>query len=100
MKAVIGNSIKFTAAIVLTGLVFSSTNVLAQGQNNTTIGEVGHGDAHLTSMGMDDHKQRRMILEAYHEERDSKKVDRFAHEARLQASKYKLSSRTKSETVY
>jgi hypothetical protein len=100
MKAINGNRIVNTTAIVLASLIFSSTNALAHEQTNVTTDEVGHGDSDSTGMRIDDQAHKRMILEESHEKRDSKKVDRFAHEARVQAAKYELNFEANQETIY
>jgi hypothetical protein len=89
MISINGNRIAATLAIVLASLIFSSSCVLDEGQAYLTIDQTGYGDFDLDILRDDDNGYKRTILEASHEERDSKRVNRFAHEARVQAGEYK-----------
>jgi hypothetical protein len=89
MISINGNRIAATLAIVLASLIFSSSCVLDEGQAYLTIDQAGYGDFDLDILHDDDNGYKKTILEASHEERDSKRVNRFAHEARVQAGEYK-----------
>jgi hypothetical protein len=99
MNSINGNRIAVTLAIVLASLIFSSSCVLDDGQTYLTIDQAGYGDFDLDILRDDDNGYKRTILEASHEERDSKRVNRFAHEARVQSGKNRQTYETNSETV-
>ena len=100
MISINGNRIAVTLAIVLASLIFSSSCVLDDGQTYLTIDQAGYGDFDSDILRDDDNRYKRTILEASHEERDSKRVNRFAHDARVQAGEYKQTYGTNSETVH
>ena len=100
MVSINGNRIAVTLAIILASLIFSSSCVLDDGQTYLTIDQAGYGDFDSDILRDDDKGYKRTILEASHEERDSKRVNRFAHEARVQAGKHKQTNGTNSETVH
>ncbi len=99
MISINGNRIAVTLAIVLASLIFSSSCVLDDGQTYLTSDQAGYGDFDSDILRDDDNGHKRTILEASHEERDSKRVNRFAHEARVQSGKYRQTYETNSETV-
>jgi hypothetical protein len=99
MISVNGNRVAVTLAIVLASLIFSSSCVLDDGQTYLTIDQAGYGDFNSDILHDDDNSYKRTILEASHEERDSKRVNRFAHEARVQSGKNRQTYETNSETV-
>ena len=100
MNSINGNRIAIKLAIVLASLIFVSSCTLDDGEAYLTIDQAGYGDFGSDILRDDDNGYKRMILEASHEDRDSKRVNRFAHEARVQAGKYKQTYGTNSETVY
>jgi len=100
MKTLNGSRFITTATIILGSLMFGSTNALAHEQVKVAMDEVDQFDCDSIELHVDDRDFRKMNLEACHEERDQQKIHRFAHEARLEASRYKLSARTNSEIVY
>jgi hypothetical protein len=89
MIAINGNRITVTLAIVLASLIFSSSCVLDEGQTYLTIDQVVRGDSGADILRDDDNGYKGTILEASHKERDSRRVNRFAHEARVQAGEYR-----------
>jgi hypothetical protein len=99
MISINGNRIAVTLAIVLASLIFSSSCVIDDGQTYLTIDQAGYGDFDSDILRDDDNGYKGTILEASHEERDSKRVNRFAHEARVQSGKYRQTYETNSETV-
>ena len=99
MKVRNGYNLVTITTIVLGSFVSISTNALANGQTKVAVDVVDRSDCGSTDTRIDDGKHQRMIQKACHEERDKKKVHRFAHEARLEASKYKVSDRRNTETI-
>jgi hypothetical protein len=66
----------------------SSSCTLDSEQTQSTIDQAGYGDSDSMVLRNEDNEYRRAIMEASHEYRDSRKVERFAHEARLQAGNH------------
>ena len=87
-------------AIVLGSLMLYSFNTIADERSLMTVDGTGNFGSKSNSLHIDNHEQKRIMLEASHEKRDNKKVDRFAHEARVQAAKYERQPKTNLKTVY
>jgi hypothetical protein len=98
MISINGNRVAVTLAIVLASLIFSSSCALDDGQTYLTIDQEGYGDFDSDILRDDGSRYKRTILEASHEKRDSGRVNRFAHEARIQAGEYRQTYGTNSKT--